>query len=515
MKLHITLILALATVFSSAQDIAFTRFQNVDVEFTERIDLSNLNKQQYFIQTPYASSVFMNPHLIESVKGLQTTEIMLVYSDFQRAESFSQHGLNAKRAENLYQVFPDAFEDQTVDFRLVAQTGCHNVESCGELPHGFIITTRASQSSDNIDELKFLKDVTEMRHLAIYSELVAADGKVVPYLLDRDAYFPGGPVGFTTFLSEHVEFPERASERGLTAQVRIEFKVNNEGQLFDTQIQGTSGSGFISAVQEALSHMPLWAPAVRKGEQVTSQQKVRVLFQYDEEGQPEVSILTHHHSHPLANLEDMMDEYRSFQTDSVVLRTLDRLQGANASVVMDVTGSMSPYNAQLLLWLKLNENMGDFVLFNDGDNKSNLAKEIGDTRGIYRLADATFEELMETTMEAMLNGTGGDIEENALEAILDAQQTFDAESIIWIADNHSTPRDMELLEKVSTPVRVIVCGGLEGINTSLLDVARNTRGSIHLMEQDLFSLASLKEGESVEIHGFTYVIKGGKFVWDK
>ena len=68
-------------------------------------------------------------------------------------------------------------------------------------------------------------------------------------------------------------------------------------------------------------------------------------------------------------------------------QVLDRKkEWKNKIVVTDVTGSMSPYTTQLLLWYKLHETEKDvnqFVFFNDGNMTPDDKKVIGATGGIY------------------------------------------------------------------------------------------------------------------------------------
>jgi hypothetical protein len=122
---------------------------------------------------------------------------------------------------------------------------------------------------------------------------------------------------------------------------------------------------------------------------------------------------------------------------------------------------------------------------------------------------------LSTTFQAMSLGTGGDLVENDLEALIHAAKSYStAGQIILIADNSSSPRDMQLIDSLSVPVRIVLCGALQGVNTSYLDLARATGGSVHTIEEDLLGLAKMKEGESVEINGRRYVIHDGLFTRD-
>jgi hypothetical protein len=202
--------------------------------------------------------------------------------------------------------------------------------------------------------------------------------------------------------------------------------------------------------------------------------------------------------------------------DSTILRVMDRnRQWKDILVVADLTGSMSPYIGQLLLWVKLNANTRPakyFVFFNDGDGKSDFEKEIGRTGGIYHTDAEDLRAILETAKETMRQGFGGDEAENNLEAVLfGIQQYPEFREVVMIADNWATPRDMELVSAVSVPVRVVLCGTTKGINPRYLDLARATNGSVHTIEDDLDNLMSLNEGGTIEVDGHIYRVEKGKF----
>lgn len=202
--------------------------------------------------------------------------------------------------------------------------------------------------------------------------------------------------------------------------------------------------------------------------------------------------------------------------DSTVLKVLDRnKQWEEMLVVADLTGSMSPYVGQLLLWMKLNSNSRPvkfFVFFNDGDGKSDFEKEIGNTGGIYHTEALQIEDILNTAKETMRNGFGGDEPENNVEAILfGIKQYPQFKELIMISDNWATPRDLVLLSEVNIPIRIVLCGTEKGINPRYLDIARRTKGSVHTIEDDLETLMEINEGESISIDGRKYKIERGRF----
>ena len=73
-------------------------------------------------------------------------------------------------------------------------------------------------------------------------------------------------------------------------------------------------------------------------------------------------------------------------------------------------------------------------------------------------------------------------------------------------------KDSELIGRLTKPVRVVLCGVRNNqINIDYLNLARKTRGSIHLIENDLLNLASLHEGDILRIGNKKYKIENGLF----
>ena len=202
--------------------------------------------------------------------------------------------------------------------------------------------------------------------------------------------------------------------------------------------------------------------------------------------------------------------------DSTLFKIVERQQSwSRMLVVTDLTASMAPYTAQLLIWFKLNEQqqmVEHFVFFNDGDLKTTAEKQIGETGGIYAGPAATFEEAASLAQNAVNNGYGGDLPENNLEALIKGIEACpECEDVVMIADNKASPRDMELLPRIDRPVRLVLCGTEAGINQDYLNIAFKTGGSLHTIEQDIENLVKVNEGESVTIGDEIFIIKDGEF----
>lgn len=203
--------------------------------------------------------------------------------------------------------------------------------------------------------------------------------------------------------------------------------------------------------------------------------------------------------------------------DTSIIKILDRTKWEKATIVGDVTGSMYKYTAQLLLWVKTNpigSSAKNFVFFNDGDNMPDKDKKTGSTGGIYYKSCSSYAEVETLIRSTMLKGGGGDYPENNIEALLKAEKVFPATDYqVMIADNWAAIKDKALWDQLTKPVRIVVCGATEfNVNIDYLNLARKTKGSVHLMESDLYNLSGLKEGDILKVGKNSFVVKNGIFV---
>ena len=207
--------------------------------------------------------------------------------------------------------------------------------------------------------------------------------------------------------------------------------------------------------------------------------------------------------------------YTPFQ-DTIIPVVLNRNpQWTNKLLVVDVTSSMTPYAEQVKLWYRRHnqlQNQTQFVLFNDGNDKQNSLKTIGNTGGIYYCPFCPYPTFMDTLTRARQRGNGGDAEENDMEAIIDAvNNSANFSDVIVVVDNLSPVRDISLLSNLNQPVRIILCGE-RPINEEYINIAYRTGGSIHTMKEDIVDLSSKLNGVRLQIGPDLYILTRGRFV---
>lgn len=204
--------------------------------------------------------------------------------------------------------------------------------------------------------------------------------------------------------------------------------------------------------------------------------------------------------------------------DSVVFKVMERnkKKWKNVLIVGDWTGSIYPFSSQILNWHKLNlknNPIKHFVFFNDGDDKKDKEKKIGETGGIYFTKTNDLIHVLDVMMQALQNGTGGDVPENDIEAILAGIEKYqDIDEVVLIADNNSPIRDIKLTPQITKPVRVILCGVDGGrVNPQYVNLAKYTKGSLHTIEEDIDNLATMQPNDILKIGSRIFRLKPNGF----
>lgn len=219
---------------------------------------------------------------------------------------------------------------------------------------------------------------------------------------------------------------------------------------------------------------------------------------------------------PVSDSIRSVEKLRKLLVDTSVIHIMNRnkKRWKNMVVVTDLTGSMSPYASQVILWLKLSSidnKVSSVTFFNDGDMKH--LKPIGSTGGIYMKRTTDYDEIRELALITVRAGNGGDGPENDCEALI-ATQKFNpnAKEMILIADNMAPIKDKVLIGQILKPVRVVLCGTTYGINIEYLNLARDTGGSVHTMEKDLTHLLEMEEGKTFSLNNIVFKIVNNRII---
>jgi len=431
----------------------------------KRIEKFNVEKNklnEVIFSVPFAGAQIENKKDKKKLRDKIILSVQLYYSSYKLAKDFSQPILNKSRFDSLFKIMPSLKKNTYVKWEVFEQTGAKKEEDAKKLFHGFRITYCDAPSEESArDELDYFKRVLSLDSLGSFENIVEEKYKIKAKTFKT---------GYDPILKSRKEKKIVYSKKGiLNRKEHIDVAAPET-----TIIKKVVGRRYIPPKGLSIDYegfrSPLGIPYVKQ------------------------------------------------HLDSTVFKALSRINITtnNTLIVVDVTGSMAPYSLQICLWNRLNFKTGEsnhYVLFNDGDAKSTNQKKIGSTGGVYPIKIDSVIDLEKNMIKVMKRGFGGDIPENNLEAIIAGIKKFpNTKEVIMIADNFAAVRDMVLLEKIKTPVKVILCGVYDlRYNCDYLNIAKQTKGSLHTMENDYINLHSIKEGEVLEMNGFNYKLIKGKF----
>ena len=175
----------------------------------------------------------------------------------------------------------------------------------------------------------------------------------------------------------------------------------------------------------------------------------------------------------------------------------------NMLIITDCSGSMIPYGSEVLLWHMLRTDKDDiskFAFFNDGEKES---IEIGNAGGIHFIKIKDPRKIGRAIKHFTSLGfdKNTDHPENDLEAIIKSVKSSNShDDVVVIVDNNSPVRDMELLDQITFPVRIVLCGVVNNnINPDYIKLAYHSKGSLHTVEEDIHKFKKNKDGDIIII----------------
>lgn len=378
---------------------------------------------------------------------------------------------------------------------------------------------KKASSKRETDTISGIDDYTE----ASASEIAGIGPKAKSTPFGTAPSFEGGRFKFFNYLSKQIRCPKKEAlkEQGKIEMVKASFLVSPSGAILAPAV-AKKEDPCADSIKKALGRMPYWEPGLHEGKPVLTQVILNLNFSkaspstfidtikrvtFDELGGKDSSFYS---SSSMDRVHGKSFSYPFFSAGGYdpsyiegcgVLEILERNQERwkDILVVCDVTGSMSPYMAQLLLWYKklfdeegTVEKVYHMTLFDDSER-------------IYQQSTGSFDKLKNFFLNAF--GGGGDTPENNVEGLIEGiKEAPKAKDIVMIADNYATPHDMELLPKLDREVHVILCGTRGGVNPAYIDFARRNGGSLHTIEADLRDISD-QAGRSITLQGEKYILK--------
>lgn len=111
-----------------------------------------------YLPTNFASPALLFPEQCHRISGRIIEKIELVYTTFRESDSFNQQQLNYQRLLSLEKAAPKLFLNTTIEWKLVAQSGCGSSEQGKKMFHGFVVYLRPEQNEKLTESELFFLD---------------------------------------------------------------------------------------------------------------------------------------------------------------------------------------------------------------------------------------------------------------------------------------------------------------------------------------------------------------------
>lgn len=89
-------------------------------------------------------------------------------------------------------------------------------------------------------------------------------------IIDEPAQFPGGYEGLLTYIETNTLYPKEAIGSGIEGTVKISFRIDEGGLVRDVELVDQSAPLIGEAALRVIYDMPLWLPAKRNGQEMSS-----------------------------------------------------------------------------------------------------------------------------------------------------------------------------------------------------------------------------------------------------
>jgi len=89
-----------------------------------------------------------------------------------------------------------------------------------------------------------------------------------------------GFVEYEKYLVDNLIYPQEALDAEIKGKVTVEFYVNEHSELSDFKIQKSLGYGCDEEVIRLINEGPTWLPAIKKGEFIGEEVKVKMIFDH-------------------------------------------------------------------------------------------------------------------------------------------------------------------------------------------------------------------------------------------
>lgn len=98
------------------------------------------------------------------------------------------------------------------------------------------------------------------------------------YIAEIMPSFKGGEKALYEFLANNMRYPTMASGENLEAKIYVQFVINKDGSISDTEVLRGEGFGFDEEAKRVINAMPNWNPGKQGGKNVRVKYVIPIIF---------------------------------------------------------------------------------------------------------------------------------------------------------------------------------------------------------------------------------------------
>lgn len=118
----------------------------------------------------------------------------------------------------------------------------------------------------------------EIQNLANKVEEEEIEDPQIYVRVEKKAAFPGGQAELNKYLSKAINYPEEASDNGISGRVIVSFVVNTNGSIVDVEVLRGVHPALDKEAMRVVKAMPAWTPASNQGKKVRSKFTLPINF---------------------------------------------------------------------------------------------------------------------------------------------------------------------------------------------------------------------------------------------
>ena len=141
-----------------------------------------------------------------------------------------------------------------------------------------IVENDANVQESTIQATDDTKQAIEVKYTPVEVVEEEPEEEQIFQVVEEQPEFPGGQIELMKFLQKNIKYPTISHENGVQGRVIVQFVVNRDGSIVDTQVMRGVDPYLDKEALRVVSTMPKWKPGKQRGKPVRTRFTLPVQF---------------------------------------------------------------------------------------------------------------------------------------------------------------------------------------------------------------------------------------------